>query len=76
QAAYTYTDIRNKKSSPQEQGKRAVYAPRNQSSAWLSYDVKSGQLEGLTLGSGIRNDNGVTSDRLNTHTMPSYTLVD
>ncbi len=76
QAAYTYTDIRYKKSSPQEQGKRAVYAPRNQASAWLSYDVKSGLLEGLTLGSGIRYVNGVTSDRLNTHTLSSYTLVD
>ena len=76
QAAYTYTDIRYKKSSPEEQGKRAVYAPRNQASAWLSYDVKSGPLDGLTLGSGERYVNGITSDRLNTHTLPSYTLVD
>lgn len=76
QAAYTYTDIRYKKSSPEEQGKRAVYAPRNQASAWLSYDVKSGPLDGLTLGSGVRYVNGITSDRLNTHTLPSRTLVD
>lgn len=76
QAAYTYTDIRYKKSSPEEQGKRAVYAPRNQASTWLSYDVKSGPLDGLTLGSGVRYVNGITSDRLNTHTLPSYTLVD
>ncbi|MBF1893854.1 ferrioxamine B receptor FoxA [Klebsiella oxytoca] len=76
QAAYTYTDIRYKKSSLEEQGKRAVYAPRNQASAWLSYDVKSGPLDGLTLGSGVRYVNGITSDRLNTHTLPSYTLVD
>lgn len=76
QAAYTYTDIRYKKSSPEEQGKRAVFAPRNQASAWLSYDVKSGPLDGLTLGSGVRYVNGITSDRLNTHTLPSYTLVD
>lgn len=76
QAAYTYTDIRYKKSSPEEQGKRAVYAPRNQASAWLSYDVKRGPLEGLTLGSGVRYVNGITSDRQNTHTLPSYTLVD
>lgn len=76
QAACTYTDIRYKKSSPEEQGKRAVYAPRNQASAWLSYDVKSGPLDGLTLGSGVRYVNGITSDRLNTHTLPSYTLVD
>ncbi len=33
QAAYTYTDIRYKKSSPEEEGKRAVYAPRNMASA-------------------------------------------
>ncbi|MBC2608345.1 MULTISPECIES: ferrioxamine B receptor FoxA [Citrobacter] len=76
QAAYTYTDIRYKKSSPEEQGKRAVYAPRNQASTWLSYDVKSGPLDGLTLGSGVRYVNGIASDRLNTHTLPSYTLVD
>lgn len=76
QAAYTYTDIRYKKSSPEEQGKRAVYAPRNMASSWLSYDVKSGPLDGLTIGSGVRYVNGVTSDRLNTHTLPSYTLVD
>lgn len=76
QAAYTYNDIRYKKSSPEEQGKRAVYAPRNQASAWLSYDVKAGALNGLTLGSGVRYVNGITSDRENTHTLPSYTLVD
>lgn len=76
QAAYTYTDTRYKKSSPEEQGKRAVYAPRNQASTWLSYDVKNGPLAGLTLGSGVRYVNGITSDRQNTHTLPSYTLVD
>lgn len=76
QAAYTYNDIRYKKSSAQEQGNRAVYAPRNQASAWLSYDVKDGVLNGLTVGSGVRYVNGITSDRQNTHTLPSYTLVD
>lgn len=76
QAAYTYTDIRYKKSSADEQGNRAVYAPRNQASTWLSYDMKSGPLSGLTLGSGVRYVNGLTSDRQNTHTLPSYTLFD
>ncbi|WP_058914011.1 ferrioxamine B receptor FoxA [Entomohabitans teleogrylli] len=76
QTAYTYTDIRYKKSGPEEQGKRAVYAPRNQASAWLSYDVTRGPLDGLTVGSGVRYINGITSDRTNTHTLPSYTLVD
>ncbi|UXY10392.1 TonB-dependent siderophore receptor [Kosakonia sp. ML.JS2a] len=76
QASYTYNDIRYTKSSAEEQGKRAVYAPRNQASAWLSYDVKSGPLNGLTVGSGVRYVNGITSDRQNTHTLPSYTLVD
>lgn len=76
QAAYTYNDIRYTKSSAEEQGKRAVYAPRNQASAWLSYDVKTGLFNGLTVGSGVRYVNGITSDRQNTHTLPSYTLVD
>lgn len=76
QAAYTYTDIRYKKSIAEEENKRAIYAPRNMASAWLSYDVKSGPLEGLTIGSGIRYVNGIASDRQNTHTLPSYTLVD
>ncbi|MEC5345131.1 TonB-dependent siderophore receptor [Brenneria populi] len=77
QAAYTYNDIRYKKSDDaSEQGKRAVYAPRNQVSAWASYDVKAGPLAGLTVGGGVRYVNGVVSDRANTHTLPSYTLVD
>lgn len=76
QAAYTYTDVRYKKSGPAEQGRRAIYAPRNQASAWLSYDVKSGPLDGLTVGSGVRYVNGVASDRANTHTLPSYTVMD
>ncbi|PWC15444.1 TonB-dependent siderophore receptor [Brenneria roseae subsp. roseae] len=77
QAAYTYTDIRYRKSNDvSEQGKRAVYAPRNQASAWASYDVKNGPLDGLTIGTGVRYVNGVTSDRANAHTLPSYTLVD
>lgn len=76
QAAYTYTDIRYKKSSADEQGKRAVYAPRNQASVWASYDITRGPLDGLTIGTGVRYVNGVTSDRTNTHTLPSYTLVD
>ncbi|AMO50725.1 TonB-dependent siderophore receptor [Enterobacter sp. FY-07] len=76
QASYTYNDIRYTRSSAEEQGKRAVYAPRNQASAWLSYDVKTGPLKGLTVGSGARYVNGMTSDRQNTHTLPSYTLVD
>lgn len=37
---------------------------------------KPGPLDGLTVGSGVRYVNGVTSDRMNTHTLPSYTLVD
>ena len=45
-------------------------------SAWLSYDVKTGPLDGLTVGSGVRYVNGIASDRQNTHTLPSYTLVD
>ncbi|KAA8995354.1 TonB-dependent siderophore receptor [Affinibrenneria salicis] len=76
QAAYTYTDIRYKKSSDGTQGNRAVYAPRNQASLWASYDVNQGPLDGLTLGAGVRHVRGITSDRANTHTLPSYTLVD
>ncbi|MFC3396841.1 ferrioxamine B receptor FoxA [Brenneria rubrifaciens] len=77
QAAYTYTDIRYKKSDDaSEQGNRAVYAPRNQASAWASYDVKSGPLDGLTIGTGVRYVNGITTDRANTYRLPSYTLVD
>ncbi|ACS84269.1 ferrioxamine B receptor FoxA [Musicola paradisiaca] len=76
QTAYTYTDIRYKKSSLTEQGKQAVYAPRNQVSTWASYDVHRGPLDGLTIGAGVRYVNGITTDRANTYRLPSYTLVD
>ncbi|MCG8707661.1 TonB-dependent siderophore receptor [Brenneria sp. 4F2] len=77
QAAYTYNDIRYEESDDaSERGKRAVYAPRNQVSAWASYDVKTGVLAGVTIGSGVRYVNGVVSGRANTHQLPSYLLVD
>ncbi|MCU1790439.1 TonB-dependent receptor [Pectobacterium polaris] len=47
----------------------------NNAQRGAAFDV-TGPLDGLTIGSGVRYVNGVTSDRANTHTLPSYTLVD
>ncbi len=68
QAAYTYTDIRYKKVARKSgESARFMLTETGQRTA-ISYDVKSGLLEGTTLGSGIRYVNGVTGDRLNTRT--------
>lgn len=74
-ASYSYNDIRYSRSDDGNQGNRAVYAPKHMASAWVSYR-HMGRLRGLTTALGVRYADGIQSDRANTHTLPSYTLVD
>lgn len=76
QAAYTYTDIRYKKSDDGNQGNRAVYSPMHQASLWANYNFREGALQGMRVGAGVRYFSNIQSDRANTHTLPSYSLVD
>jgi iron complex outermembrane receptor protein len=75
QASYSYNDIRYAKSDDGHEGNRAIYAPRHMASLWTTYE-HSGSLRGLSTAAGVRHVAGVQSDRANTHTLPSYTLLD
>lgn len=75
QANYSYNDIRYVKSDDGYAGNRAVYAPKHMASVWADYQ-HTGSLQGLSTALGVRYVNGVEADRANTHTLPSYTLVD
>lgn len=75
QANYSYNDIRYTRSDDGNQGKRAVYAPRHMANLWADYH-HNGRLQGLSTALGVRHVAGIQSDRANTHTLPSYTLVD
>ncbi len=75
QAAYLH-GYSLQEEQPGRGGQARRLCPRNMASARLSYDVKTGLLDGLIVGSGVRYVNRIASDRQNTHTLPSYTLVD
>ncbi|MGB6240932.1 MAG: TonB-dependent siderophore receptor [Castellaniella sp.] len=75
QANYSFNDIRYARSDDGNEGNQAVYAPRHMANLWADYRY-DGSLRGLNTALGVRHIAGVQSDRANTHTLPSYTLLD
>lgn len=75
QANYSYNDIRYTRSDDGNEGNRAVYAPRHMANLWADYR-HGGGLSGLSTALGVRHAAGIQSDRANTHTLPSYTVLD
>ncbi|WP_110667895.1 TonB-dependent siderophore receptor [Salinicola halophilus] len=77
EAGYAYTDITYEKSDvPGEEGSYAIYAPRHQANLWGHYAFDSGMLDGVDAGVGVRYYGGIYADRVNSETVPDYTLVD
>lgn len=75
-ATYTYTyAIVTESEDPLEVGTRFEAVPLNMASLWLLYAFQHGTLEGWGIGGGVRYV-GETFNRLNTLTIPAYTLVD
>jgi iron complex outermembrane receptor protein len=76
-AAYTYTDVVTKDSnSADEIGHSPAGIPRHAASAWGSYSVLSGALNGLTVGSGVRYIGDAPADATGQYDVPHYTLYD
>ncbi len=57
-------------------GKHPVGVPEQQASAWLSYRVGAGALQGLRFSVGLRHVGESAGDALNTFEVPSATLFD
>ncbi len=70
-ASYSYTDAKYSKSDDGNQGNAVIYSPKHQANLWLDY-----RLNALTSSVGVRHYRDIQTDRANTHTLPSYTLVD
>lgn len=76
-ANYTYNDLENSKTTdPKLLGKVPVGLPRSQASLWASYDIRTGALNGLKLGFGVRRVGSSWGDNGNTLQVPGFTLFD
>ena len=74
--AYTYLDHKVTKSNDGDKGKRRTQVPRHNASLWANYSLNRGMLAGMGLGVGVRYFGKTEGDRLNTFSVPGYTLVD
>lgn len=76
-AAYTYTDVVTKESNTAaERGHSPAAIPRHGASAWGTYSVLHGALNGLTVGTGIRYVGVAPADATGEYYVPHYTLYD
>jgi len=74
---YTYNDAKvTQSNNNNEIGKRPVTVPEHMASFWANYAFKTGSLNGLSFGAGVRYVGSTPGNLINTLFVPSYTLVD
>lgn len=74
--AYTYLDDKVTESNTGNKGKRRPQIPEHNASLWTNYSFNSGIFSGMGIGMGVRYIGKTEGDRLNTFSVPSYTLID
>lgn len=76
--AYTYasTRISGDADGGDNDGNELANTPRHSASLWLSYDVTTGRLAGLTLGGGLRHIGERWANDTNTQRLEAVTLMD
>jgi len=74
--SYTYNDAKVTQSADLDLGKRPTTVPAHMASFWANYAFKSGSMEGLSIGAGVRYVGNTPGDLTNEFFVPSYTLVD
>lgn len=75
-AAYTYLDAFVSEDTTDIVGNRLANVPDNQISLWTTYEIQSGDLEGLGAGLGLFYVSDRQGDLENTFTLPSYFRTD
>lgn len=75
-AAYTFHDVEVEAGAPTEIGRRPTATPDQFGSLWLDYSVLSGNLEGLSVGGGVRYVGSSYADIDNTLKVPDVWLAD
>lgn len=74
--AYTYLNDKVTESNTGNKGKRRSQVPEHNASLWANYSFNSGIFSGMGIGMGVRYIGKTEGDRLNTFSVPSYTLID
>ncbi|MEL6263847.1 MAG: TonB-dependent siderophore receptor [Cyanobacteria bacterium J06626_6] len=75
-AAYTYLDAFVSEDNTDIEGNRLVNVPDNQFSLWTTYEIQTGDLEGLGLGLGFFYVDERAGDSANTFELPDYFRTD
>lgn len=74
-AAYTYLDAVILSSNDGDQGNRPALVPEHEASLWANYEP-GGQLDGLSLGAGVRYVGASFGDTTNLRETPAHTQFD
>lgn len=75
-ANYAYTDARISQDNVFEEGLALLNAPKNSANLWTSYEIQSGDLEGLGLGLGVSFVGDRNGDLRRPINVPAYTRTD
>jgi len=74
-ASYAATDAKITKDS-KNQGHHLYGAPAHAGSVWASYEIKAGDLAGLSFGAGVFAAGERQGDNANSYQLPAYATVD
>lgn len=75
-SAATLMDVKIKKSNDGNQGRRPAGVANQMLSTWLDYEVKTGDLQGLGMGAGVRYVGDRPVDSSSVGTAPGYAVAD
>lgn len=75
-ASYTRQDVEVTRDNSGLEGKTPVWVPEQMASLWLTYDIYTGLLNGLSINGGVRYLGEAEVDALNSDEVPDVTLVD
>ncbi|MEE1672996.1 TonB-dependent siderophore receptor [Agarivorans aestuarii] len=75
-ASYTYQDVEITKDNSGLEGKTPVWVPDQLANIWANYHFYNGNLDGLTLGGGVRYIGETQIDAANSSTVAGYTVAD
>jgi iron complex outermembrane receptor protein len=76
-AAYTYQDVRfTEDPAGGNEGNRPYTIPEHRAALWADYTFRSGALEGIKVGGGVRYVGSSFADDANTLKVPGYVVAD
>jgi iron complex outermembrane recepter protein len=74
--SYAYTDAVVTEDNTDSEGNRFVFTPRHSAALWSTYEIQSGELQGLGLGLGLFYVGEREADLANSFSVPSHFRTD